>query len=462
MASAATRAALASCEIDMNNPRSLPAASTNHGLIRSAVILVYMVFGALLNSVGSINLLAVQSMGVTRADASLLDAYKDLPIAIVSFLVASLLPRLGLRRAMLIGLAAVGVGCALMPVLASFWAIKLMFVTIGTAFALVKVSAYSMIGLLTRDDRSHASFTNLLEGMFMLGVLGGYWLFSQAVDNSQPQSTAWLHVYWVLTGVIAVSFCLLLASSVDETQARANPQASGASSAQSVAGDVQAMLRLLLSGLVMVFVLSAFLYVLIEQGVATWLPSFNNEVLHMPAAMSVGLAVIMPASTAVGRLLSAAVIARVGWYSVVNLCVVAIATLIVLTLPLSAGLQANPNMGWASAPIVAYMFPLIGLFLAPIYPAINSAMLSVLPKSRHAAMTGLIVIFSALGGSFGSFVTGRMFMAFDGRTAFALLLVPIAMLALFLWLFHKGLKRHAAQQSALEKIDTRTAAGLTP
>ena len=445
----------------MNNPSPTSTAAPSQGLIRSAVILVYMVFGALLNSVGSINLLAVQSLGVTRAEASLLDAYKDLPIAIVSFLVASLLPRLGLRRAMLIGLAAVGAGCALMPVLAGFWAIKLLFITIGTAFALVKVSAYSMIGLLTRDERSHASFTNLLEGMFMVGVLGGYWLFSAAVDNANPQSTAWLNVYWVLTAIIAVSFCLLAISRVDETEARAS--GAGAARNGSLAGDVNAMLRLMLSGLVMVFVLSAFLYVLIEQGVATWLPSFNNEVLHMPAAMSVGLAVIMPASTAIGRLASAVVIARVGWYSVVNLCVVAIATLILLTLPLSAGLQPNPNMGWASAPLVAYMFPLIGLFLAPIYPAINSAMLSVLPKSRHAAMTGLIVIFSALGGSFGSFVTGRLFMAFDGRTAFALLLVPIALLALFLWLFHRALRKNALQAAwQQQKLDARTAAGMTP
>ena len=426
----------------MNPPRTPPNPRPSTGLIRGAVVLVYMVFGALLNSVGSINLLAVQSMGVTRADAALLDAYKDLPIAIVSFLVASLLPRLGLRRAMLIGLAAVGVGCALMPVLAGFWAIKLMFVTIGAAFALVKVSAYSMIGLVTHDERSHASFTNLLEGMFMVGVLGGYWLFSQAIDDHNPLSLGWLNVYWVLTGVIALSFCLLAVSRVDESEARAtdsilNPRAG------SMLADLSAMMRLMLSWLVLVFVLSAFLYVLIEQGVATWLPSFNKEVLHMPAAMSVGLAVIMPASTAIGRLASAVVIARVGWYAVVNLCVLAIAALILMTLPLTAGLQTDPNMSWSRAPLVAYLFPLIGLFLAPIYPAINSAMLSVLPKSRHAAMTGLIVIFSALGGSAGSFITGRLFMAFDGRTAFALLLVPIALLAVFLYLFRRGLRRHA-------------------
>ena len=79
-------------------------------------------------------------------------------------------------------------------------------------------------------------------------------------------------------------------------------------------------------------------------------------------------------------------------------------------------------------------------------------------------MTGLIVIFSALGGSFGSFATGRLFMAFDGRTAFALLLVPIALLASFLWLFHRALRRHHAQEdgSQSQALDRRTAAGMIP
>jgi MFS transporter, FHS family, glucose/mannose:H+ symporter len=412
--------------------------NTGNHQIRIAVIGVYMVFGALLNSVGSINLLAVQSMGVTRADAAVLDAYKDLPIAVVSFLVASLLPRLGLRRAMLIGLAAVGAGCAAMPLVGTFWAIKLMFITIGASFALVKVAAYSMVGLMTSNDRQHASFTNLLEGMFMFGVLGGYWLFGQAVDDANPASLSWLRVYWVMAAVIALSFVMLAVSPLDESAARP-PERSG----MTLRDDFAAMWRLLLSLLVGVFLLSAFLYVLIEQGVGTWLPTFNRDVLHMPTSMSVMLAVIMPASTAVGRLLSSAVIARVGWYAVVNVCLVAIAALILLTLPLTQGVTPQPTMSWANAPAVAYGLPLIGLFLAPIYPAINSAMLSALPKPQHAAMTGLIVIFSALGGAFGSFVTGHMFVAFDGRTAFTLLLLPLALMAVALWQFHRSLRKRA-------------------
>jgi fucose permease len=402
---------------------SPPSAKTTGMLrIKLAIILTYMLFGALLNSVGAVNLLVVQTLGVARADAALLDAWKDLPIAITSFLVASLLPRLGLKKSMLLAVAAVGVTCALMPTLSAFWAIKLLFCTLGAGFALVKVSAYSMIGLVTHDKAGHARFTNLLEGLFMVGVLGGFLLFSNA---ARAQGTGWLQVYPVLAGIAAAAFVLLLVSPLDEGPIQ--------SPNTTLRQDLLAMAPLLKMGLVAVFLLSAFLYVLIEQGISTWLPSFNNEVLHLPTAMSVGLAVIMPATTALGRLTSAAVIGRLGWFAVVMACLVGIAALILITLPLSRNVAPlGADAGWLNAPPAAYLLPLTGLLLAPIYPAINSAMLSALPQRQHAAMTGLIVVFSALGGTLGSFITGRLFVAFDGATAFALLLVPVAALAVSL------------------------------
>ena len=409
---------------------SPPTAATGTLRIKLAIILTYMLFGALLNSVGAVNLLVVQTLGVARQDAALLDAWKDLPIALTSFLVASLLPRLGLKKSMLLAVAAVGVACATMPALSAFWAIKLLFCTLGAGFALVKVSAYSMIGLVTHDKAGHARFTNLLEGLFMVGVLGGFLLFSNA---ARAEGQGWLQVYPVLAAIAAVAFVLLLVSPLDEGPLR--------SPGTTLRQDLLAMLPLLKLSLVVVFLLSAFLYVLIEQGLSTWLPSFNNEVLHLPTAMSVGLAVIMPATTALGRLTSAAVIGRLGWFAVVIGCLLGIAVLILATLPLARGAQPlTGDVGWLNAPPAAYLLPLTGLLLAPIYPAINSAMLSALPQHQHAAMTGLIVVFSALGGTLGSFITGRLFVAFDGATAFGLLLVPVAALAVSL----ARLRRHLA------------------
>jgi hypothetical protein len=52
-------------------------------------------------------------------------------------------------------------------------------------------------------------------------------------------------------------------------------------------------------------------------------------------------------------------------------------------------------------------------------------------------MAGLIVVFSALGGTTGSIITGSLFEAFDGTTAFYFSLVPIGVLMFALWRLKK-------------------------
>lgn len=395
-----------------------------------AMILTYMVFAVLLNSVGTVILQSIEGFGVSKSTASILEAFKDLPIAIVSFLTASLLPRLGYRRAMILGLGLIATASAMMPILQSFWMTKLLFATIGVSFALVKVSVYSTIGLLTRDKQEHASLTNTIEGWFMVGVLAGYWVFAYFIDPQSPGSPSWLRVYWVIAAAAIATIVLLANTHLDEAASRDERDAS-----ESFFG----MLGLCAMPLVLVFLVSAFLYVLIEQSIGTWLPTFNREILHLPAAMSVQAASIFAVSLAVGRLGAGVALRYLSWHWLLTACIVAMAALVLVALPLAAEARPDPEMGWTRAPLAAYVFPLIGLFMAPIYPAINSVVLSSLPKSQHAAMTGLIVVFSALGGTTGSFVTGQLFAYAGGGTAFYLSLPPM----LFLLVGILSLKRYA-------------------
>lgn len=394
-----------------------------------ALILTYMIFAMLLNSVGAVILQVMQGFGISKAQASTLEAFKDLPIAVASFLVASTLPRLGYRRAMMLGLALVGLACTGMPLLQSFLATKLLFVVVGVSFALVKVSVYSSIGLLTEDNRAHAALTSTIEGWFMVGILGSAWLFAAFIDPVSPGNPVWLNVYWVIAALCAAVIVLLAGSHMDETAAR-DGHAAGESFID--------MFRLLARGLVCVFLASAFLYVLMEQAINTWLPTFNREILHLPTTLSVQAAGIFAGSLALGRLGGGVLLRRLHWFPVLCACVLAMAALVLLALPLSANVQARADQTWWNAPLAAYVFPLIGLLMAPIYPTINSVVLSALPRSRHAAMTGLIVVFSALGGTTGSFITGQVFAHFDGRLAFYLLLVPMALLLIALVLLNRA------------------------
>jgi fucose permease len=308
---------------------------------------------------------------------------------------------------------------------------KVLFLCVGVAFALAKVSVYSTIGLLARDGKEHAGLLNTLEGFFMVGVLSAYWLFGYFIDSGDPQSTRWLDTYWIISGLCVLTFLLVLGTTFDEREAA--PPAGG-----TLARDFADMLRLFFKPLVCVFVLTAFLYVLVEQSIGTWLPTFNNEILKLPTAMSVQVTSIFALCLAVGRLSAGVIMRRLEWYPVMNACVVGMAAMVLLAMPLSAGVTANPAIGWSNAPLAAFLFPVIGLFMAPIYPGINSVMLNSLPKHQHSAMTGLLVIFSALGGTVGSMLTGAIFGAFDGRFAFYLTLVPIGALLLMLYLFKRS------------------------
>ena len=394
-----------------------------------ALILTYMIFAMLLNSVGAVILQVMQGFGVSKSGAATLEAFKDLPIAIASFLVASTLPRLGYRRAMMLGLLLVALACASMPLLQTFWATKLLFATVGVCFALVKVSVYSSIGLLTDDPKSHAGLTSTVEGWFMVGILGSAWLFAAFINPEAPGDPVWLDVSWVIAGLCVAVIALLASAEMDETAAH---------DGHAVGESFADMLRLLGRPLVVVFLVSAFLYVLMEQAINTWLPTFNREILHLPTTLSVQAASIFAGSLALGRLGGGFVLRRVRWFWVLGACVMAMAALVLVALPLAANVQARPDQTWWNAPAAAYVFPLIGLLMAPIYPTINSVVLSALPKTRHAAMTGLIVVFSALGGTTGSLITGQLFAHFDGSRAFYLLLVPMAMLLVSLTLLNRS------------------------
>lgn len=398
-------------------------------LIIAAIAISYFVFAILLNSVGTVILQSINSFDVTKPDASTLEGFKDLSIALVSFLVASFIPRVGYKLAMLAGLALVAVVCVITPSIASFWVIKLLFASIGTAFALVKVSVYAIIGQLSPNTKAHSSLMNTIEGIFMLGVLSGYWVFAWFIDPTNEASLSWLNVYYLLAALIGFTFIVVALAPIQKPDVKQG---------EPVSAAFVAMLKLAYKPLVLIFIFSVFLYVLIEQGIGSWLPTFNKEVLGLPTQVSIQITSIFAIALAVGRLLAGAVLARVNWYPFMNFCLAGMAVIMLLSLPLAEKVDEATIVNWLDAPLAAFLIPLIGLMMAPIYPVINSVMLSALPNHQHAPMTGLIVVFSALGGTTGSIITGFVFDAFGGQHAFYLSLLPIVALVFTLYFFRRA------------------------
>ena len=392
---------------------------------RIALYLNYFVYAILLNSVGIVILKSINNYGVRELQASTLELFKDLPIAIVSFALASFLPRMGYKKSMIIALLVVAGGLLQMYFGNSFLSAQILFASVGASFALIKVSVYASIGLLTNNEHEHNGLMSSIEGVFMFGIALAYFLFP--VFNTEGQPDAWLNVYILLTALVLLSALFL--SRVPDLPAEAVDG--------GFVEEFKSMFALIARILVVVFVVSAFLFVMVEQGIMTWLPTFNQDVLHLSEDNSIRMASILAISLGVGRLIAGKLAEKMHWSWVLAIVIIAAMALVAFVLPNALDAEIKDGgMTLFGLPIIAFIFPLVGLFIAPIYPLLNSAVLSALPKSLHSAMTGLIVIFSALGGTLGSRITGYFFETLGGQ-AFYFTLAPMALLLVSVFVLRK-------------------------
>lgn len=411
--------------------------------IKLSLFLNYFVFAILLNSVGTVILQMQNNFGVSPNSAANLEGFKDGSIAIASFIIGSYVVRIGYKNSMLIGLGLVSLMCLLMPSLSTFLAIKVLFATVGISFALIKVSVFATLGIASKTKKEHISVMNFLESFFGVGVVAGYFIFAAYVNNDDPKSTSWFNVYYLLAGISALAFLLLVFTKIDDSSVREKEIS------KPLATEFIEMLRMIIIPLVFVFIFCAFFYVLIEQSIQSWLPTFNKDVIHLSTSLAIKMSSILSISVALGRLLAGILLKKIDWLPVLICCLLLSAGLILITIPMAQGLSITEINYFKDIPLVAFIFPVIGLFLAPIYPAINSVILSNLPKHKHGAMAGLIVVFSALGGFTGSKITGYIFGTYGGEKAFYLSLVPIIILIILL-LFFKRLQRNPITADTIE------------
>ena len=405
--------------------------------IKISIFLNYFVFAILLNSVGIVIEKSIDVYKVMESQASVLEGFKDLPIAIVAFLVASFLPRFGYKKAMLTALAIVFFGCLYMVFGNTFFHTKVLFLSIGISFALIKLSVYSLVGILTNSKKEHYSMMSSIEGFFMVGIALAYFLFPAFYSEDE---NSWLNVYYLLCGLIIISFIFLLFSKLEY-----KVEAIGT----SLKEDLKESLKLMVVPLVLVFIVSAFLFVMIEQGIMTWLPTFNKKIFNFNSVLSVQMASILALSLALGRFVAGFLTKYINWVILVIGCVVISGGILIYILPqLQGDIKAIGEItSLSQVPSLGFILPLIGLFIAPIYPLLNSTVLSSLPKSLHSPMSGLIIIFSALGGTLGSRIVGELFESIGGAKAFYFLLIPMILLIVFVLLIDRMSKKKVMLES---------------
>ena len=169
----------------------------------------------------------------------------------------------------------------------------------------------------------------------------------------------------------------------------------------------------------------------------TWLPTFNKETLHIKAKLATQMAVILMASFAVGRFITGLLVKKIKWIYISVTGVICSAILVLIVLPMASNVPNMEVSALKDLPLVSFLFPLIGLFLAPLYPLISSTVLSATEKYHHSALAGILTFVSALGGTLGSVIIGNLFDLLGGNKVFYLSLIPMTIILVTLFFLNR-------------------------
>lgn len=360
--------------------------TTKHSKISLPLRLTFLIFSMVLNCMGIV-ILQLSEAKITYDKLGFLESFKDLPIAFISLFAVNFISKTGTKKSLILALTIVGICSLILPFVEVFWFYKVWFAIIGACFAIGKICVFGIIRNNISDEKSLAKTMNSVEASFMIGIfvvnIGFGWVISSQF------SEFWKFGFLSISVLSAITIFLFSKLPVSEPENMKNENIF-----KEVAGIANPLL--------IIFLAVVFSIVFVEQSFNSWLPSFYKNHLKVNSFFALQASSFLALFSYVGRTLTANVIQRFSLPKYYILCL----SSIVIVLLIIIGIQFS---GMDDSKILLFLFPVIGLFLSPLYPVINSKMIATIDKSKANVFTSLIVIFSSLGSSVSSIIMSVLF-----------------------------------------------------
>lgn len=360
--------------------------SINFTNISLPLRLTFFIFSMVLNCMGIVILqLSQENIGYDKL--GFLEAFKDLPIAFISLFAVNFISKVGAKKSLILALSIVGICSFILPFVEVFWFYKLWFAIIGTCFAIGKICVYGIIRNNITIEKSLAKTMNNVEASFMIGIfvvnVGFGWLIAS------EYSEYWKFGFMFISIVSLVTIYLLSRITIIEAE-------------KNLENNIFSSLISFRKTSVILFFFVIFFIVLTEQSFNSWLPTYYRNHLKVNSFFAIQASSMLAMFSYIGRIITANVIQRFSLVKYFTFCLVCIMFL----LSIIFGIQ---YFGSDQSEISLYLFPIIGLFLSPLYPLINSKMISQIESQKINTFTSLIVIFSSLGSSVSSITMSLLF-----------------------------------------------------
>lgn len=331
-------------------------------------------------------ILKLSEENISYHKLGLLESFKDLPIAFISIFAVGFISKIGTRISIICALSIVAVCSLILPFVQVFWFYKLWFAIIGACFALGKICVYNIIKSNIFDEKTLAKTMSSVEASFMIGTFVVNAVFGWLISSKYSES--WKFGFF---GISLISFFTVYLFFKTEINATTNkkvkliPDFSGFGKPTYIA----------FFGLI-------FLILFTEQTFNSWLPAFYKNHLGVNSFFALQATSFLAVFSYFGRIFTSQIITRFNLSKYFYICV----SMVLLILSVIIAIQLLNN---GKSAILMYIFPVIGFFLAPLYPLANSKMIATANKEKVTVLSSVIVIFSSLGSSASSALISNLF-----------------------------------------------------
>jgi MFS transporter, FHS family, glucose/mannose:H+ symporter len=178
---------------------------------KNVLLLLVMIYSFLLpafilNCEGVVIMNLIKQQYATMSAASWLQGCKDITIMVSSFALISIISKIGYKKALFAATFIQMIICVLMASFVTLNTSRIYFILAGLSFAIVKITIYSSVGTFTKNQSQHAGFLSALEGVYMLGILSGFWIFSFFMSFTG----SWNNTFWFLAVLCLIGLILII------------------------------------------------------------------------------------------------------------------------------------------------------------------------------------------------------------------------------------------------------------
>jgi fucose permease len=352
----------------------------NLAAVKSLTYAMFAMFAMTTDSVGLIIPEIIKQFRLTLTAAGTFQYATMAGIAVAALCLGTLADRLGRRRTIVIGLTIFAIASFLFAAGRTFPFFVVLMALSGLAIGVFKTGALALVGDISTSTTEHTSIMNTVEGFFSVGSIVGPAVLAYLLAHG---------VSWQWLYVVAGTMCLVLI--VMALSVTYPTSTTPAEAPRSQRGTMNAARN----PYVLAFSAGLFLYVGVEAAIYVWMPTLVANYRGRATWLAMYGISIFFALRAAGRFVGAWMLLRWKWQAAVAILSGAILACFALSV---AG-----GVAWA-----VYLLPASGLFMAMIYPTLNSKGISCVAKDQHGAAAGVLLFFTCLSAVTAPLVMGAL------------------------------------------------------